>query len=85
MRAPDFDIHKVIESLQGTCGTLSNTIEELYPGMTEDDLDRGDFDTIDNEIFECQTCNWWCEISEVCESRVGENECRDCHGDDDEE
>lgn len=80
MRPDDFDIHLVIESLQGTCGTIQGAIEDHYPDMTELDLTSEDHDMIDNEIFECDTCNWWCEISEMCSQTddCGGDHCENC-------
>jgi len=41
-------------------------------------------DAFDAVVFECQTCNWWCEISEVASDENGENICLDCAPDEDE-
>ena len=74
MRAPDFNIDLLIQNLQGTCNTLDEVVSDLYPGMDETDLTEDDHSIIDNEIFLCDTCNWWCEICESC------NEYEDCGG-----
>lgn len=72
MRLADFKIEELIESLRGTCQTLSEALPE---GMEEDDLTKADTDAIDEQIFRCETCSWWDEISEQNED--GEN-CLDC-------
>lgn len=69
----EFDIHVIIESLQGTCGTLSSAVNEAYPDMTEDDLTDEDHQLIDLEIFLCEECGWWCEIGEQ-----HDDHCDDC-------
>lgn len=81
MRAENFDVQTVIDHLQGTCmNTLASAIEELFPGMTEDDLTTEDHEKIDIEIFVCDTCGWWCEMSEEHDSDSGQV-CDDCYSD----
>jgi len=75
MRPEDFDVQKVIDHLQGTCTeTLTNTIEMFYPDMKEDDLTEEDHNDIDNQIFNCENCGWWCEAHEQSENGY----CEDC-------
>lgn len=79
-RHPDFDATKVGERLQGQCMEgLSDVIEDMYPGMTEDDLLSGDYDEIDNITFQCEECGWWCEDSQ---RGVEDNKCSDCSPED---
>lgn len=78
MRPANFDIHVIIESLIGTTGSLDNTLEEYYPGMEYSDLTSSDHATIDNEMFECGQCGWWCEAGEAHEGNM-EDVCSDCH------
>lgn len=79
----DEQLNKVIEHLQGTCGTLGNSIAEVTEDDSLDDfcLTSSQLDQVDNEIFECTTCGWWCEMSEACfefEHDHVENTCEDC-------
>lgn len=85
MRPTDFDIQPIVDSLLGTCNTLQSALDDHYPGMDEYDMTSSDHDALDNQIFLCSTCNWWCEIHEAHETEGGENECDDCHESDDEE
>ena len=78
MKPADFDVQKVIDYLQGTCNSIDSAVNELYPDMNFEDLSGSDFNCIDNQIFECQTCNWWCEMSELAQDQ-DENICEDCH------
>lgn len=80
MRAKNFDIQVVIDDLQGTCDTLQGGIENHYPDMTEDDLTEDDHTILNNQIFLCDTCGWWCEISEQCNENpeCGGSDCTDC-------
>lgn len=80
MRPKDFDVSKLIEGLQGTCSTIEDHLPE---GMQWEDLTSGDHLNIDNEIFLCADCGWWCEVVEMVEMREntsGENVCEDCSG-----
>lgn len=79
MRPDNFDVEQIIESLQGTCSnTLATAIDQHYPGMLEEDLTERDNDIIDNTIFLCDNCGWWCETSEAHESNSGCDICDDC-------
>lgn len=82
MRAEDFDVVKLIENLQGTCEALDKVLESLYPGMTSEDLTEDDHDAIDQEIFKCETCDWWYEQGE---SGDAEGNCLNCNNEIDEE
>ena len=60
-------MQEVISDLKGTCNTINLdefTVEEL--------------EELDEEIFECNTCGWWCDIDE----EVGEGTqliCQECN------
>lgn len=75
-RPVDFDIQKIIDTLQGTCGdSIDSALEFHYPGMVEEDLTDEDHSAIDNEIFVCTACGWWMEASQYGEE---EGECEEC-------
>lgn len=74
MKNENFNTQLLTEYLQGTCKSLDEGLDNLYPGMTQDDLTPEDFDEIDNEIFLCDNCGWWCEISEQDDNGF----CLDC-------
>lgn len=82
MRPDDFNVHQLVEDLQGTC----KTIQEFLPeGMDEDDLTEADHAHIDQEIFNCTECGWWYEVAQSTESADGENVCDECNPDDEED
>ena len=64
------DLQELIEALQGTCYSLDTD------GLTEDQLGQ-----IDDQIFLCAECGWWCEAGdynqEACEA-TGEDFCSEC-------
>ena len=72
MRSENFDVHKLVEELQGTCHSISDFLPDE---MNEMDLTTEDHEHIDNEIFLCETCGWWYE---VCESGDCEGNCENC-------
>ncbi len=45
--------------------------------MNEDDLTDNDYYEIDNQIFLCEICGWWCESSELKED--SDNICEQCN------
>ena len=67
-------IEAIIEDLKGTCRSMSDACNSY--GCEFDDLTTEELEDLDNEIFCCDTCGWWCEISDMCDD--GENNCRDC-------
>lgn len=76
MKPNNFSISELIESLNGTCKTIA---EALPDDMEEDDLTEADHEDIDNQIFLCEQCNWWCEI---CERIEEDDICEDCKDED---
>jgi hypothetical protein len=83
-RPENFSILEVIEYLQGTCKTLQEGIQDNYPEMDESELKPDDLEELDNEIFNCTFCGWWCEIFE-CNDRSNEQVCDDCVDEEQEE
>jgi hypothetical protein len=81
MKTENFDVQVLIYHLQGSCDTLNSAIDTLFPGMSEDDLTEDDHNEIDNQIFLCETCGWWCEI---CEQDLDGN-CEDCSTENEDE
>lgn len=80
MRSENFDIDNTIEYLRGTCtNTIDSAVNELYPGMNEGDLTVDETNQIDDEIFECDDCGWWCEVSQRCETDGDGDVCEECH------
>lgn len=77
MKPENFDVQELIDYLQGTTNTLDDGMETLYSGMDFEELTEEDHDQIDNQIFECEVCGWWCEISEQHEGEEN-GICDDC-------
>ena len=70
------DIQGLIESLQGTCMKTIES-EKVHFGWKEDEeLTLEELAEIDNEIFQCDCCCLWCEVSEMAYDGVCSN-CED--------
>lgn len=78
MRPANFNIQELIDELQGTCSSINDHLPE---GMDDNDLTSDDHEEIDNQIFLCDTCGWWCESCFQDE----DGNCEDCSFIDDEE
>jgi hypothetical protein len=54
--------NKLIYDLQGTCEGLESFLERNDPDL----IDYMPFlEYLDNHIFLCESCGWWCELSEM--------------------
>lgn len=65
--------HEIVEELRGTCKSIHEvcTVDETNSGPVND--------AIDEEIFECSLCGWWCEHNEASEhAPPDEPFCTDC-------
>lgn len=76
-----FDIYDVIQELVGTTLPLETVLADH--GRAEEDLTKDELDRIDEEIFLCHACGWWCSTDE-CNEDEGESLCDDCFAYDDE-
>ena len=66
------NINDIIQSLLGTCKTAHEICKTHDIDVEE--LTEEDWKQIDNEIFLCESCGWWCEIGEQQE----DGNCEDC-------
>lgn len=75
----DEQLNELIYALQGSCSTIAEQLEMRWE-MDEDDLTMEDCLAIDDAIFCCTTCGWWCPISEETATAQGESDfgCSDC-------
>jgi hypothetical protein len=66
-------IERVVHRLQGTCMNLQDVLEENDLEDTE-----AVCHAIDTEIFECDGCGWWFELSEMGSDHGGVQLCDSC-------
>jgi hypothetical protein len=72
--------NNVIYDLNGTCDSL---VGVLLRHNAEQLVDHMPFlNYLDNEIFCCESCNWWLNISEMAEN--DDWQCIDCSADEEE-
>lgn len=66
---------EIVDELRGTCNSLLLLLEEK--GVVDNAIV---LTAIDQDIFECAVCNWWCDMSELSEHDhgTGDNICADC-------
>ena len=70
------EYQQIIDDLKGTCLGLEAHLESL--GRVEL-MDTASFTAqLDDQIFECAECGWWCEQSEATAIETGEDLCLDC-------
>lgn len=70
---------EAINQLQGTCQSM----HDLGPEFEEAQNDATFCHQIDSEIFCCEECSWWFEMSEMANRKDEEWICSDCSDDDD--
>lgn len=72
---------KFIDYAKGTCASISEVCSVLEI-QDEDSIDWG---LVDDEIFRCEGCSWWCELHEQddngdCQDCSTITECQKCYG-----
>lgn len=72
------DIHVVAGDLQGTTGSLEETLADEI-GVPFEDTAAESLGELDELVFLCEQCGWWCEIGEMAENR--ESVCDECTAD----
>lgn len=75
---------QIAEELQGTCKSLYEMLE--YYDMEDLEMDSEFCARLDQEIFLCEGCGWWCEMCEMTTDEANDWQCTDCapdEGDDD--
>lgn len=76
-------VEAVAECLRGQCVLdIDGALDQLGldPALRDD---RDFLSMLDNEVFCCADCGWWCEISEMAdpEGRPHDTVCDDCADD----
>lgn len=73
----------IIDQLRGTCDDLMFLVDNLDEDALEVFEDNELFITgqMDDQIFRCEQCCWWCEVSEM--SQEIDEVCNNCYEEDD--
>lgn len=68
-------IDKVCSHLEGTCHqSLDQVLRDEGIEGGEDSLTTDELRLIDDRIFCCSSCGWWCSADELAEG----DECQEC-------
>lgn len=60
---------RLVRDLQETTDTLAQGLGRvLGDGCDEDDITVEDCRWLDERIFNCEACGWWCGVDELSES-----------------
>jgi hypothetical protein len=70
----------VAEDLQGTCQRLEDALTRQF-APDEEDVDIELLRVLDDQVMECEGCQWWCEISDLNDEQV----CSDCAPEEDDD
>jgi hypothetical protein len=69
-------INDIVDDLRGSSTGLHSMLESHDAEWLEDDDEL--LTAIDDSIFLCSMCDWWCEMSEMSEHPDHDYECTDC-------
>lgn len=69
------DVHAVADELRGTTGDLEHALLEIV-GVPFEDVSLDSLGELDQLVFQCDSCAWWCDIGEMAEHAEGV--CDDC-------
>ena len=76
-RINDAEMEELIEYLQGSCNTLDDGLEALFNGEVAELSEEGHA-ILDERIFNCTECGWWCAQEENAAEEGEEWICKDC-------
>jgi hypothetical protein len=77
MRLSPEQLQELIDTL---CGTSRSIAECLPTNIREEDLPADQLEEIYQQIFRCETCDWWFERSEQAEQESDKELCQSCAG-----
>lgn len=63
-------LDKIIDGLRGQCVHDMEHFAE-HEGLSIDDLTIQDCQYIDDHVFYCTMCGWWCDIDELADDEDG--------------
>jgi len=70
-------VDDIAHELQGSASSLESVLE--YNGMEAAGDDQDFLQALDQLVFCCDDCGWWCEISEMIDTGdSSEQVCDDC-------
>jgi hypothetical protein len=88
MRLSPEQMQKLVDHLQGTCMSLEQGLYECFElecsSEVENELEMCDY--LDNSLFLCVACGWWCECGDYAENQSNPSGdiCSDCEPEEEE-
>lgn len=74
----DTQIDELVDYLRGSCQSITAALYSLFDIDDEDIITLRQNGIIDDNIFNCATCGWWCDAGEYSENITDELICFDC-------
>lgn len=71
----------IIDDLNGSSSSLHQALARHDREDLEDNT--AFLEQLDDQLFKCASCDWWCETSEAHAGDDGDDVCDDCHADGD--
>ena len=75
---------RFIEAARGTCKSEHEIMEEEEINLHSCDEEISFWSFVEDQIFLCTSCNWWCEASEHSILETDEFICEQCLPDEDD-
>lgn len=72
-------VAEIAYELQGTCNSLHEVLSHY--DMVEVEVDSEFCSSLDMLVFCCESCNWWYDVSEMCQGH-GDWHCEYCYPED---
>jgi hypothetical protein len=69
-------VEDIAYELQGSCQSLEALLE--FHEMEGAENDAAFCNALDQLVFQCEGCGWWCEISEMTDDEENDWNCTDC-------
>jgi len=58
----------IVDDLQGTCKSMYEILQ--WYDLEEEHMPMEFFQHVDNQLFLCESCGWWCELSEESDAEA---------------
>jgi hypothetical protein len=71
-------INELYNDLVGTCSDIDIVLMELFEVDSITELSPATLEEIDQMMFNCGECGWWCDINESTECPGGDEVCEEC-------
>lgn len=70
-------VNELADRLLGTPDNLENVVKELFQ-VSSSKIDPASLQDVDDRVFECSECGWWCGIHDLADDTGYDLICQDC-------